>query len=89
MNLPRILAQETDAHDVNYVHLFLLLYADDTIVLAETPDDMQGALDTLKRYCDQYGLHVNTEKSKIVIFSRGKIRTLPKFRLNGESVEIE
>ena len=47
-NISRTLAQKTDVHDiVNYVYLFLLLYADDTIVLAETSEDMQEALDTL------------------------------------------
>ena len=40
-------------HDVNYVHRLLLFYADDTIVLSETPVEMQGAIGTLKHYYDQ------------------------------------
>ena len=68
LKLPHSIARDFDFHDIeNYVHLFLLLYADDTIILAETPGDMQKALDVLKEYCEKFGLCINTSKTKIVI----------------------
>ena len=38
--------------------LFLLLYADDTVVLAECSEDLQRALDMLKIYCEECVLFV-------------------------------
>ena len=46
-------------------YLFLLLYADDTVVLAECPEDLQRALDMLKIYCEFWGLDINVRKTKV------------------------
>ena len=70
------------------LYLFLLLYADDTIVLAECPEDLQRALDILKIYCELWGLDINVRKTKVMIFSRGKIRKMPKFNFNEETVDV-
>ena len=51
---------------------FLFLYADDTVVLAECPEDLQRALDMLRIYCEVWGLDINVRKTKVVIFSRGR-----------------
>ena len=48
--------------------LFLLLYADDTIVLAECPEDLQRALDIIKIYCELWGLDINVRKTSHDIF---------------------
>ena len=50
------------------LYLFLLLYADDTIVLAECPEDLQRALDMLKIYCELWGLDINDRKTKVMLF---------------------
>ena len=65
-----------------------MLYADDTIVLAECPEDLQRALDTLKIYCEFWGLDFNVRKTKVMIFSRGKIRKMPKFNFNEETFDV-
>ena len=89
ITLSHTLAQEMNMRDIeHYVHLFLLLYADDTAILAETATEMQMALDSLKRYCDKSGLHLNVEKTKVLVFSRGKIRNLPNITYNNEKVEV-
>lgn len=50
--LPKTLANEYDFCNVDhYLYLFLLLYGDDTVILAETPSDMQKALNALNVYC--------------------------------------
>ena len=68
--------------------LFTLLYADDTIVLAENENDMQNALTSVKNYCDTWKMTVNARKTKIVIFSRGKIRNKPTFTFGDDTLEI-
>jgi hypothetical protein len=78
-----------DDYDMNvYMKLYLLLYADDTVVLAETPEDLQAALDSVSRYCHTWDLNVNISKTKIVIFSRGKVRNYPRFLLKDEAIEV-
>ena len=71
-----------------YLHLFVLLYADDTIILAESPAELQNALDATQEYCDLWDLTVNTSKTKVVIFSRGKVRNKPDFFFRNEKLEI-
>lgn len=71
-----------------YFKIFLLLYADDTVLLSESINDLQGALTGLHAYCKDWGLTVNTSKTKVVVFSRGKIRNLPSFYYAGEPIEV-
>ena len=64
------------------------MYADDTIILAESPDELQIALNAVHEYCNTWHLTVNASKTKIVIFSRGKIRKTPHFTYVHESVDV-
>ena len=71
-----------------FLRLYALLYADDTIVMAETPKDLQVALDSVHMYCNDWKLHVNTSKTKIVIFSKGKVRKYPDFKFGTDILEV-
>ena len=72
----------------DFMKLFILLYADDTAVLAENEKEMQKAVKMLEHYCDIWGLKININKTKIVVFSRGKIRNLPKITFDNANIEI-
>ena len=50
------------------------MYADDTIILVDTERNMQAALNALQLYCDTWKLEINCYKTKISIFSRGKLK---------------
>ena len=52
------------------VKLFLLLYADDIVLLAENTDDVQLCLDTLHDYCIRWKLLVNNNND---FSKRGKV----------------
>ena len=56
--------------------MFMLLYADDTTICSESAEGLQQALDALSDYCDKWSLRVNVYKTKVVVFSRGKIRKM-------------
>ena len=58
----------------NFIRLLIIMYADDTIILADSEANMQAALKALQLYCDKWKLEINCSKTKITIFSRGKIR---------------
>ena len=60
---------------LNQIQIFKLLFADDTVLFAESPDDVQILLDGLKAYCDKWNISVNTEKTKVVVFKSGNRRS--------------
>ena len=66
--------------DALFLKLFVLLYADDTIILAENERNLQTALDSLQEYCTKFKLIVNTSKTKIIIFSRENVRRFTTFK---------
>ena len=69
--------------------LLLLLYADDTVILADSKEDLQKSLDNLAIYSKTWKLEVNTEKTKVMIFSRsGKNNKNLTFKFGGEPIEI-
>ena len=72
-----------------FMKLYVLLYADDTVVLAESANELQLALNELNEYCQKWSLAVNVHKTKIVIFSRGKVRKYPRFTLGSNEIEVK
>ena len=71
-----------------FFRLFVLLYADDTIVMADSPKELQTALNAVHNYCTTWKLTVNATKTKVVIFSRGKVRNFPIFNYGTENLEV-
>ena len=65
--------------------MFMLLYADDTTICSESSEGLQQALDALSDYCDKWSLRV---KTKVVVFSRGKIQKMPTINYKGRSLEV-
>ena len=57
-----------------YLRLYALLYADDTVIMAESPQQLQLALNSLEEYCLDNNLCVNISKTKILISQGEKSR---------------
>ena len=73
-----------------YLEIFVLLYADDTILVSETRDGLKKSLLALEMYCEQWKLSVNSAKTKIMIFQK---RKRPRangdiFTFNSNTLEI-
>jgi len=66
----------------------VLLYADDTILLAESESDLQNSLNVFEDYCSLWKLKVNVEKTKILIFKKRKRDYDYKFNIYGANIEI-
>lgn len=71
-----------------YIKLFLILYADDTALMAESSDGLQKTLNCFEKYCDLWKLTVNTNKTKVVIFSKKKVRQNQNLKIKGQNIEI-
>ena len=62
-----------DNDDVKvYFKLYLVLYADDTDILAESQEQLQAALNSMYLYCQTWKIEVNP--AKIVIFAKRKVK---------------
>jgi hypothetical protein len=48
-----------------------LLYADDLALISDTVFGLQRQLNILADYCREWGLTVNIDKTKIIVFRRG------------------
>ena len=68
--------------------LFLLLYANDTVILAETAEELQKGLNGLKSYCDKWHLKVNIAKTKVMVFSKGRIQKKPSIMYGDSPLEV-
>ena len=60
---------------MKYLRLVTLLYADDTVIIGESEEDLQSLLDQYDEYCQKNKLKVNIEKTKIVRFTRKREKT--------------
>lgn len=49
----------------------ILMYADDVVILSDTPQKLQQMINQLANYCQHWNLSVNLDKSKVMIFGSG------------------
>ena len=71
-----------------YLKIFILLYADDTVVLSDNRNDLQEALNVFEQYCEEWRPTVNIEKTKVLIFANGRLSKQDKFYFKGKLLEI-
>ena len=55
-----------------FMQVYVLLYADDTVIMSKSPEDLQQNLNIFAQYCLDWKLDVNKSKTKIVIFGARK-----------------
>jgi len=69
--------------------MFLLMYADDIIIMAETPEHLQLGLNILEQYYNKWKLKLNKNKTQIIVFRKGGLlpRNL-KFYYDNTELEI-
>ena len=67
---------DNDGDEIEQVQKFILLFADDTLLLAETENELQYMLNKLCIYCKKWNIIVNTDKTKIMVFKLS-LRPIP------------
>ena len=83
--------QDREMKGVKLVHskLRLLLFADALVLLSETTQDMQRAVDLLNEYCDIWDLKINLIKTKLIPFSNHRTPINPiHILLNGSEIQV-
>ena len=71
----------------NDIMFVLMLFADDMVILDNSPADLQQRLELISEYCSKWGLQVNTVKSKNLVFrKRDGLRPDEVLQYNGHGL---
>ena len=71
-----------------YLRLFTILYADDTVILAESGTELQAALNGMHHYCQIWKLKINTSKTKVVVFGAKPDKIKETFKLGDMHLNV-
>ncbi len=77
--------RECDAPTLANVHVWLLLFADDLVLISESEVGLQQQLDTLQQFCNERGLIVNVAKTKAMVFN--SVDPCQEFVFKGDTIE--
>ena len=74
--------------DENFSNLMLLLFADDMLEMSDTVARLQKLLNELELFCSKWGLTVNLDKTKVMVFRKGgRVRRNEKWYFKGQQLE--
>ena len=71
-----------------YLRILILLYADYVLLISESANGLQNALNAFSLYCKQWKLKVSTNKTKIMVFSKGKFGIDNFFLFDSTKLEV-
>ena len=57
-----------------FIKLIVILYADDTVILADSVEGMQNALDIFQADVEFWKLEINIAQTKMMILSKRKMK---------------
>ena len=69
--------------------IFSLLFADDIVLIAQTPAGLQNQINNLKAASEDIGLEVNLDKTKVMVFRKGGyLGQAEKWHYGREKIEV-
>ena len=63
------------------------MYADDTVIIAESKNQLQQLMDTVMKESEAKGLFLNSAKSFTMVFSKSEVRPTCKITVHGNTLE--
>ena len=69
-----------------FLKLYMLLYADDTLLFSGTTKDMQGAINATLGYCEN-NICIKIGKTEYMTFPRGKVQKCHAITAYGQTIE--
>ena len=74
-----LIKQGCQSYELKMLNLYLLMYADESALFSENVHELQNMINVVNVCSNEYNLHVNLLKTKVVIFrNRGKIKSEEK-----------
>ncbi len=74
--IDNITSERPEIITLENIRLFLILYADDMILFAKSPECLQLMLNEVENYCNLWGLKINVSKTKAMVFENGRSRSI-------------
>lgn len=68
----------------------VLMYADDMVLLADSPETLQKMINYTHTYCTNWNLQINLDKSNVMCVKdpRGRLARNERWTLNGIEIEV-
>lgn len=66
-------SDDIDPVVLDNIVLFLLMFADDTVLISHSKEGLQKLLDNLYIYCSSWGIQVNIGKTVVMVCKKGNI----------------
>ncbi len=82
-----ILILDNEALD-SYIKLLVLIYPDDTILIADSEENLQKAIICMEKYSSTWKLIVNETKTNLMNFGKTKVKKHIKFIYNNVELEL-
>ena len=83
-----LIKEGCQSYELKMLNLYLLMYADDTVIFSENIAELQKMIDVINTYSSNYNLHINLSKTKVVVFrNKGIIKPEEKWFINGQPIE--
>ena len=76
-----------DIFTIDELKLFIILFADDQVVFAKSAHALQLLLNDIENYCTTWGIKINTNKTKVMIFEKRR-RTTHEFFIYNMAIEV-
>jgi len=80
---------ELSGINVDMFKLFLISYADDIVIFANSKEQLQLNVDALYEYCQRWKMIVNINKTKVMVFRKsGRLAALTQLYYNNGELEV-
>ena len=85
LNFPTQLCDPAKLLDEKISHL---LYADDLLIISESPTGLQQSLNYLENYCSMWGLEINMTKTNVMEITNKQKRCNTQFFLGRKEIQV-
>ena len=83
----RLLSANSDPLSLDQIPVSALMYADDLVILSTTQEGLQKCLDELHKYCIEWKLEVNIDKTKCMQFMKISKLHNQRFRFGDRAIK--
>ena len=88
-DMKELISLESHGVDIETIKLFVLLFADNLVIFAETVIELQGIINHLREYCNIWSLTVNLLKTKVILFRNGvPLRNYEKWKYGEKVLDV-
>ena len=77
-----------DTFSIDDLQIFLLLFADDTVLFSYSKEGLQNLVNQMYKYCNDWGIAVNTNKTVVMVCTNGNRKANIDILYNNIKLEV-